>query len=366
MMRLAALALLTALACLAQPAKLDDQTSIQIEALNRLKGIDLESNSALKGAVLRVLEKTRGTPQFVELVREFKLPGQGTALLDYALKYPGETSGIEAFRLAIAELGKSALDPLLAGEKASATVELIGNSNEKELQPILRGIVENEAKPPTLRKDAVRALARTQDGARFLLDLAREGKLGQDVKLAASSELNRAPWPEIKKQALEVLPLPQTQNAEALPPIAELVKRKGDIAHGRAVFESPTAACSSCHQVNGKGSDVGPALSEIGTKLGKDALYESILDPSAGISFGYEGWSIELTNGDEAYGLITSETTDEIAVKNQTGVLTKYKKADVAKRQKSATSIMPTGLQLTMSTQDLVDLVQYLASLKKQ
>ena len=41
------------------------------------------------------------------------------------------------------------------------------------------------------------------------------------------------------------------------------------------------------------------------------------------------------------------------------------KKADIAKRQKLTTSLMPVGLQLTMSTQELVDLVEYLASLKK-
>ena len=49
----------------AQPAKLDERTAIQIEALNRLKNVDLESSPALKGAVVKVLEKTRGTPQFV-------------------------------------------------------------------------------------------------------------------------------------------------------------------------------------------------------------------------------------------------------------------------------------------------------------
>ena len=112
--------------------------------------------------------------------------------------------------------------------------------------------------------------------------------MAADVKLTASSELNRAPWPEIKKQALEFLPLPQTQNSEPLPPIAELTKRQGDPAHGKTVFESQTASCSTCHKIRGKGGEVGPDLSEIGTKLGKDALYESILDPSAGISFGYE------------------------------------------------------------------------------
>ena len=117
--------------------------------------------------------------------------------------------------------------------------------------------------------------------------------------------------------------------------------------------------------MNGKGTDVGPQLTEIGTKLGKDALYESILDPSSGISFGFEAWSIELQNGDELFGLITSETADEVTVKSQTGVIAKAKKSEIAGRQKLATSLMPTGLQLTMSTQELVDLVEYLSTLKK-
>ena len=128
------------------------------------------------------------------------------------------------------------------------------------------------------------------------------------------------------------------------------------------MFRKESVPCIKSHQLNGEGAEVAPNLSEIGTKLGKDALYEAILDPSAGISFGFEAWSIELNNGEEAFGLITSETNDEITLKNQTGVITKYKKSDLARRQKMTTSIMPTGLQLAMSTQDLVDLVEFLSS----
>jgi putative heme-binding domain-containing protein len=301
----------------------------------------------------------------VEIVRDFNLKGHSAALLDYAIHYPRDASAVEAFRLAIRENGTNSLPTLLGSTNAVAVVQLIGNSKEKELQPIVKSLVQDTARPLPTRKAAVQTLARTEDGARFLLDLAKEEKLPGDVKLTASSELNVAPWPAIKNAALEILPLPQTQNAEPLPPISELVKRTGNAAHGREIFESQTAACSSCHVVNGKGNDVGPQLSEIGTKLGKDALYEAILDPSSGISFGFEAWTIELKNGDELFGLLTSETSEELSVKSQTGVLTKVKKSDIAKRQKLTTSLMPTGLQLTMSTQDLVDLIEFLSSLKK-
>ena len=131
------------------------------------------------------------------------------------------------------------------------------------------------------------------------------------------------------------------------------------------MFRRPEIACISCHQINGEGVDFGPKLSEIGAKLGKDALYDAILEPSAGISFGYEAWAITFKNGDEVLGLLASETEDEIAVKIQGGLVTKYKKASVAKRELLKQSIMPEGLAANLTPSELIDLVEYLASLKK-
>jgi hypothetical protein len=45
--------------------------------------------------------------------------------------------------------------------------------------------------------------------------------------------------------------------------------------------------------------------------------------------------------------------------------VTRYKKNDIAKRQQMKLSIMPAGLQQTMTAQELVDLVEYLIILKK-
>jgi putative heme-binding domain-containing protein len=212
----------------------------------------------------------------------------------------------------------------------------------------------------------VRALAQLAEGAAGLLKLAREEKLPADLKLTASTELNQVRWPAIKAEAAQVLPLPQGRNAEALPPVAELLKRPGDASKGAAIFRRQEVGCIGCHKVNEEGVDFGPALSEIGTKLGKDALYEALLDPSAGISFGFEAWQVEFKSGDEAYGLIVSETGEEIAMKDAKAILTRYPKSSIKSRVQSKLSIMPADLQLTMSTQDLVDLVEYLASLKKK
>jgi putative heme-binding domain-containing protein len=118
--------------------------------------------------------------------------------------------------------------------------------------------------------------------------------------------------------------------------------------------------------VRGEGRELGPALSEIGTKLTKEALYESILDPGAGISFGFEAWQVQLKSGDEAYGIKASDTPDEVAIKDTNGIVTRHKRSQIVSMQQMKTSIMPAGLQQTITTQELVDLVEYLFSLKKQ
>jgi putative membrane-bound dehydrogenase-like protein len=339
--------------------------TIEFEALNRLKGIDLEANPGVQQAVLKELNQARGTPQFVEIVRDFNLKGQDTVLLEIAAQNPASSTGAEAVRLILNQPNDKLLKNSLAGTNAINIAEALGNTGEQGIVPLLTPLVADVSRAIALRKQVVRSLAQVQSGAAALLQLAEEQKLPADLKLTASTALNNIRWQNLKAQAAQLLPLPQSREAQPLPSIAELVLLKGDAAKGAAVFRSEVAGCNKCHQINSEGIDFGPNLSEIGTKLGKDALYQSILDPSAGISFGFEAWQINLKNGDEAYGLIVSETADELALKAPGGVVTRYKKSDIVSRARQKVSAMPAGLQQALSRQDFVDLVEYLSSLKK-
>lgn len=343
----------------------EQPNSVALEALSRLKGIDLESNPAVKNAVLKILEQVKGTPQFVEIVRDFKITGQESALRDFAWKQPASSAAAEAVRIVLHSNGTNLIGEALDGTNGMALVEALGNTGEKEIVPLLELRLVDNSRDSVFRRKAVHALSGVREGAELLLRLAREQKLPDDVRFVASSDLNNAHWPEIKAEAAKILPLPASRNAEPLPSISQLSKMTGDQTRGAALFRRDNIGCIKCHQVRGEGIDFGPNLSEIGTKLGKDALFESILDPSAGISFGYEAWQIELKNGDEAYGLISSETEDDLTIKAVGGVTTRFKKADIAMRTKQKLSIMPAGLQQNMTAQELVDLVEYLATLKK-
>jgi len=342
-----------------------DRTTIALEALQRLKGIDLENNPAIKAAVFKLLNQTRDQPEFVQLVRDFQIKDQEAALLQFAGRHPRDPAAVDAVRMVLDQPDPQILASAMADTNAVGLLEAMVRCGDKAIVPWLSPVVTNSSTPLPLREEVVIALSRLQDGAAELLNLAKQGKLPDDLKLIAGSELNQVRWPDLKAQAAQLLPLPQIGGNEPLPPISELAKMKGDATRGAGVFRRETVGCLKCHQVNGEGIDFGPNLSEIGGKLAREALFESILDPSAGISFGYEAWQLELKNGDEAYGLLASETTDELAIKAVGGTVTHYKKSDILSRQKQKVSIMPSGLQQAMSLQELIDLVEYLATLKK-
>jgi putative heme-binding domain-containing protein len=343
------------------------RTALAVEALTRLQNVNLAATPALQEKVFKLLDKTRGTPDFLRLVRHFKLPGQTGGLLELASNDPAGETGVEALRLVLDGGETAALQAALAPTNAVASrlIEALGHTGDRRAVEWLLPLTTDPAREGAQRRQAVRALARTREGAGALLRLARERALPEELKFTAAGELARARWPEIQAEAATLLPPPQGREAQPLPPVSELARRTGDPANGLKVFNSLAAGCATCHQVNGQGIDFGPNLSEIGTKLGKDALYDAILDPSAGISFGYEAWTFELKSGDEAYGLLASETADEVAVKSVGGLVARHKKSDVTARRQSKLSIMPSGLQQSVSLQELIDLVEYLATLKK-
>ena len=132
---------------------------------------------------------------------------------------------------------------------------------------------------------------------------------------------------------------------------------------GSAIF---MRTCSTCHQVAGQGVSFGPALTKIGNKLTKDALYVSIIHPDAGISFGYEGHIFALKDGNVVAGIISSETADAVEVNTPGGTKQKFAKSQIQSRKKMDNSMMPATLYQTLSQQELVNLVEYLFSLKEQ
>jgi putative membrane-bound dehydrogenase-like protein len=75
--------------------------------------------------------------------------------------------------------------------------------------------------------------------------------------------------------------------------VDEVKVAAGDAKRGEDLFyNSPTAACASCHTVHGKGGDVGPILDGIAVRSDKVYIVESLMDPNAKLAKGFENLEI--------------------------------------------------------------------------
>jgi putative heme-binding domain-containing protein len=350
----------------AEDAGADDEklrkARLYADVVMRLAGTDLSTDAKAKAMVDKALNANQGLPAFVEIAEAFAIKDRDADLLQLAIAHQADATGAQALRLVLANSGTTAIAQALGGPQAAAVASALGNANDQRAVALLQPIVTDPKRELPLRQESVRALGKYEAGAHLLLDLGRDKKLGPELKALAASVLANAPWDSVRAEVAKAMPAPEASDGK-LPPISELARKSGDPAHGAQIFGT---ICVTCHQVDGKGIDYGPNLSEIGGKLGKDGLYEAVLYPDAGIEFNFETTVLTLKDGNSAIGIVVSDTDQEVALKAMGGIVTKYPKAEIASRTKQKTSSMPTGLQRAMTQQGLIDLIEYLASLKKK
>jgi putative heme-binding domain-containing protein len=127
------------------------------------------------------------------------------------------------------------------------------------------------------------------------------------------------------------------------------------------VFASETAGCLKCHAFAGAGSDIGADLTTARTKLGREGILDSILNPSAVIAAGYEPWLIETKDGETYSGFILADD-DTVTLKEPSGSQRAIPAKQIASRQQQKLSLMPDNIALGLTPEELVDVVEYLLS----
>jgi putative heme-binding domain-containing protein len=304
----------------------------------------------------------------VRLAKHFKLQELVPTLVVTAVETPNTTLGAESATLVV-ELGHlKAFSLIIEGkvaERAARAIEALGHVDRPEVRAYLLPLVTKGQASRAVRNAAARALGRSRLGEKELLELARKGKVLDDTKFAVGNLLLASGDVSIRKEAQRYFKLPAGLNATPLPPIAQLLKVKGSPQSGKKLFET-TATCAKCHKVRGAGKEVGPDLSEIGSKLSKEALFVSILDPSAAISHNYETYLIELVSGNVLSGVVISQTDELVILKTKEAIEKSVDKDDIELMKKTEISLMPADIVKTMTQNQLADLVEYLTTLKKQ
>lgn len=345
-----------------------NQNSAEITqlALRHLDPTFVKTSQPALTALQKLMDDTYGTPEYVEMVQRYEPKSENIRLRQLVIdKYMNGISR-DAARQLLKQDGEAMVWEIVNGQDAEAASHLITALRWVGSKPsldILKAVALDEKRTMALRKDAVRALGGSMPGEDQVLAMLKAGQIKGDLIGPAVQGVSGAWRKSIRTEAATYLDGGSTAATKKLPPMPELLAMKGSPEKGVNVFK---ANCSICHQVNGEGMDFGPKLSEIGSKLPKEGQYLAILHPDAGISFGYEGFEVKFKDGSTMSGVVSSKTETDLQMKFPGGVVQNYKMADVVSMKKMDSSMMPAGLQDNMSTQDLVDLVDYLASLKKK
>ncbi|MEX0677062.1 MAG: PVC-type heme-binding CxxCH protein [Pirellulales bacterium] len=139
---------------------------------------------------------------------------------------------------------------------------------------------------------------------------------------------------------------------------------EGDRRAGeRIFFHQKSAACSRCHQIAGRGAQIGPELTAATGVLAEERLIESILRPSKEIAPQFVSWLVVTTAGKSLVGmLVHEEATGEQTYADQHGNLVEFRPLEIETRRPQPTSIMPDGLARQLTIKEFRDLVAFLRS----
>jgi putative heme-binding domain-containing protein len=139
-----------------------------------------------------------------------------------------------------------------------------------------------------------------------------------------------------------------------------VARAKGRANAGKDVY---ARVCVACHKIGNEGIDFGPNLSDVGKRLKREELVESILYPNLKVDPKYLTVNITTKDGEELTGVVDSENDSSVSLKLGSGVIQKVAKNDIAKRETTKVSNMPEGLAESIQA-EFVDLIEYLAAQK--
>ena len=149
--------------------------------------------------------------------------------------------------------------------------------------------------------------------------------------------------------------------AEVLKKYRPAVSLAGTMSRGAEVF---ARACALCHSFGGVGFDVGPNLALLRDKPADDWL-KNILDPSAALEPRFASYIVEAKDGRTFAALIKAETATSLTLSQPGGIVATLLRKDVRAVQLSKMSLMPEGLEQTISPQEMADLLAWLRAAPK-
>ncbi|MEE2614074.1 MAG: PVC-type heme-binding CxxCH protein [Verrucomicrobiota bacterium] len=135
-----------------------------------------------------------------------------------------------------------------------------------------------------------------------------------------------------------------------------LLPKKGNASKGSDTFK---ALCSNCHRSHKEGYELGPDLEGLNHRSVED-LASNIIDPNMAINPKYASYSV-ITNSDDSFvGILSNQSANSITISMPLGITKNINRKDIKELKSIRTSLMPMGLEKTMTPSNLRDVIEYI------
>jgi putative heme-binding domain-containing protein len=153
----------------------------------------------------------------------------------------------------------------------------------------------------------------------------------------------------------------QKARIERLRKLEALLTAGGDAGRGRRIFFGEKVACYHCHTIGNQGGHVGPDLTAVGAIRSGHDILEAIVFPSASFVPGFEIYNVE-TRTEVYSGVRGQDVPGAVTLVTGPNAEIRIPRKDIISIKPSNVSLMPEGLDESLTRAEFVDLLAFLQS----
>ena len=111
------------------------------------------------------------------------------------------------------------------------------------------------------------------------------------------------------------------------------------------------------------GSEAGPELDGVASRLEPEELLRAIVDPNAALAEGFQNWLLRTTDDEVFVGRIVEENPERVILETNTRERFDFAPAEIALRRRDV-SAMPADTASHLSRREMRDLMAFLRGLR--
>ncbi len=211
---------------------------------------------------------------------------------------------------------------------------------------------------PVARSAVIDALLATEPRITKLLDLVESNQISfLEIGQTRLASLQQVANPAIQQRLQKLIAAnAPADRSQVLAEYQAVLTHEHDPLRGRELFAKN---CAQCHKIGDIGVEVAPNISDSRVKT-QEQLLVDILDPNRAVDNNYFSYTLVETSGKVSTGIISSETSSSVTLKQPEGKTITVLRADIEQLKPNGASLMPVGFEKQLTVAQLADVISFI------